>query len=105
MRRRQLKWLWKRLQELQGMKLRREDLLMKLGAARQQAPRVWRLVEIEVDATQAMFTYRLRSWPRKRQRHFISFAICLNFGCSAVSKSSKRVISVEEILAPSAANL
>jgi len=60
MRRRQLKWLWKRLQELQGMKLRREALLMKLGAARQQASRVWRLVEIEVDATQAMFTYRLR---------------------------------------------
>ena len=60
MRRRQLKWLWKRLQELQGMKLRREDLLMKLGAARQQAPRAWRLVEIEVDATQAMFTYRVR---------------------------------------------
>ena len=33
---------------------------MKLGAARQQAPRAWRLVEIEVDATQAMFTYRVR---------------------------------------------
>jgi transposase len=59
MRRRQLKWLWKRLNQLQGMKLRREDLLMKLGAARQQAPSVWRLVEIEVDPAQAKFTYRL----------------------------------------------
>jgi len=59
MRRRQLKWLWRRLNQLQEMKLRREDLLMKLGAARQQAPSVWRLVEIEVEAAQAKFTYRL----------------------------------------------
>jgi hypothetical protein len=59
MRRRQLKWLFKRLKELQGMKLRREDLLMKLGAARQQAPGAWRLVEVQVDAAGATFTYRL----------------------------------------------
>jgi hypothetical protein len=59
MRRRQLKWLFKRLTELQGMKLRREDLLMKLGAARQQAPGAWRLVKIEVEEEQARFTYRL----------------------------------------------
>ena len=59
MRPRQLKWLWKRLKELQGMKLRREELMMKLGAARQHGSRVWRLVEIEVDATQATFTDRL----------------------------------------------
>jgi hypothetical protein len=60
MRRRRLKWLWKRLKELQGMKRRREDLLMKLGAARQQAPSAWRLVEVQVDDTQATFTYELR---------------------------------------------
>jgi hypothetical protein len=59
MRQRRLKGLWKRLKELQGMKLRREDLLMKLGAARQQAPGAWRLVEVEVAATQATFTYQL----------------------------------------------
>jgi len=59
MRRRQLKWLWKRLNQLQGMKLRREELLMKLGAARQQAPSVWRLVEIKADPAQARFSYRL----------------------------------------------
>jgi transposase len=59
MRRRQLKWLFKRLKELQGMKLRRVDLLMKLGAARQQAPGAWRLVEVQVDAAGAKFTYRL----------------------------------------------
>ena len=60
MRRRQLKKLWQRLHELQAMKLRREDLLMKLGAARQQAPSAWRLVEVTVDATAATFTYRLK---------------------------------------------
>jgi hypothetical protein len=59
MRRRQLKKLWQRLHELQTMKLRREELLMKLGAARQQAPSAWRLVEVEVHATEAAFTYRL----------------------------------------------
>ncbi len=59
MRRRQLKKLWRRLHELAAMKLRREDLLMKLGAARQQAPSAWRLVTVEVHATTATFTYSL----------------------------------------------
>jgi transposase len=48
MRRRQLKWLWKRLKELKAMELCRDSLLMKLGAARQQAPRAWRLVKVKV---------------------------------------------------------
>ena len=34
MRRRQLKWLWKRLRELAAMEVPREEMLMKLGAAR-----------------------------------------------------------------------
>jgi len=59
MRRKKLKRLWKRLKELQGMKLRREALLMKLGAARQQGPSAWRLVAVEVDTVEATFTYRL----------------------------------------------
>jgi len=60
MRRKQLKRLWKRLRQVQGMKLCSKDLLMKLGAARQQAPSAWRLVAVEVDAAAATFTYRLR---------------------------------------------
>jgi transposase len=48
MRRRQLKWLWKRLKDLAGMGLKRDALLMKLGAARQQSPRAWRLVQVQV---------------------------------------------------------
>ena len=48
MRRRQLKWLWKRLAKLAAMTLTREELLMKLGAARGRAPTAWRLVGIKV---------------------------------------------------------
>ncbi len=42
MRRRRLKWLWARLKQLSAMTLTREELLMKLGAAKQAAPSAWR---------------------------------------------------------------
>lgn len=49
MRRRQIKTLWQRLSELRRMKhLKRDDLLMKLGAARQQWPTAWRLVAMRI---------------------------------------------------------
>ncbi|MDX1489211.1 MAG: IS1634 family transposase, partial [Acidiferrobacterales bacterium] len=60
MRRRQLKWLWARLKQLSDMTLTREQLLMKLGAAKQKAPRAWRLIEVEVAKQEASFTYRLK---------------------------------------------
>jgi transposase len=59
MRRRQLKWLWARLNKLSTMRLTRDDLLMKLGAARTKAPAAWRLIEVEVSKRGASFTYRL----------------------------------------------
>lgn len=59
MRRRQLKWLWRRLTDLAAMKLTREELLMKLGAARATAPAAWRLVDITVDKTAARFAFAL----------------------------------------------
>ena len=59
MRRRQLKWLWTRLKQLSAMRLTREELLMKLGAARQKAPAAWRLVKVEVSPDSAAFGYRL----------------------------------------------
>ena len=58
-RRRQLKWLWARLKQLAGMKLTREELLMRLGAARKQARTAWRLLAIEVAKDSATFSYRL----------------------------------------------
>lgn len=68
MRRRQLKWLWARLKQLSTMKLKREELLMKLGAAKQKSPRAWRLVQIEVAADKAAFTYGLDSEKLRRHR-------------------------------------
>ncbi len=59
MRRRQLRWLWARLKQLSAMQLKREELLMKLGAARAKAPTAWRLVEVKVMPRSAGFTYRL----------------------------------------------
>ena len=45
-RRKQLKRLWHRLRQLQEMGLTRDQLLLKLGAARQRWPAAWRLVQV-----------------------------------------------------------
>jgi transposase len=68
MRRRQLKWLGARLKQLSTMKLKREELLMKLGAAKQKSPSAWRLVQVEVDKDKAAFTYCLDREKLRRQR-------------------------------------
>ena len=47
MRRRQLKGLVKRLKDLAKMELTRDQLLLKLGAAKSQFPAAWRLVAIQ----------------------------------------------------------
>ncbi len=59
MRRRQLKWLWARLKKLSTMSLTREELLMKLGAAKAKTPAAWRLIAVAVAERDARFTYRL----------------------------------------------
>ena len=59
MRRRQLKWLWARLNKLSTMSLTRDQLLMKLGAAQTKTPAAWRLIAVEVAKDVASFTYRL----------------------------------------------
>jgi len=76
MRRRQLKWLWRRLNELAAMKLTREELLMKLGAARATATLAWRLVDITVDKASARFTLalnrtKLRQIRRREGRYLL----------------------------------
>lgn len=68
MRRRQLKWLWKRLRELAAMAVPREEMLMKLGAARSRAPTAWRLVDIEMDRTGGGFSYALNRQKLRRIR-------------------------------------
>ena len=66
MRRRKLRWLWARLKQISGMSLGREELLMKLGAARANARAAWRLLDIEVAKDAARFSYALN---RKKLRH------------------------------------
>jgi hypothetical protein len=68
MRRRQLKWLWARLAQLQGMKLSRNELLMKLGAARSKAPTAWRLVDSDIAEQGVRFTYALNRDKLRRAR-------------------------------------
>jgi len=50
MRRRQLKKLWARLNELSTMSQSRDTLLLRLGAAKSQYPVAWRLVQVDVGA-------------------------------------------------------
>src|SRR5580700_10355902 len=59
MRRRQLKWLWARLGKLAAMNVKREEMLMKLGAARSKAPTAWRLVNVTLDKHSAALTFSL----------------------------------------------
>jgi hypothetical protein len=66
MRQRQLKWLWARLKQLAEVQLSREELLMRLGAARARAPSAWRLVVVRVAAEGTNFTFRL---DRAKLRH------------------------------------
>ncbi len=77
MRRRQLKWLWRRLKELSAMqRLTREALLMKLGAAQNKAPAAWRLVTVEMAIQGASFGYwlsrkKLREVRRREGRYLL----------------------------------
>ena len=65
MRRRRLKRLWRRLHELQGQTLTRDQLLLKLGAAKKEAGRAWSLVGMRLpdshqQVTPQTFTFALR---------------------------------------------
>jgi hypothetical protein len=64
-RQRRLKRLWARLRELQGQELTRDELLLKLGAAKADAGRVYGLVEVQVPKPEQpvnaeTFAFRLR---------------------------------------------
>jgi transposase len=60
MRRRQLKGLWARLKKLRQMKLKRDALLKKLGAALHDYPVAARLVDTTVPPRQAQLAFTLR---------------------------------------------
>src|SRR5215475_2557417 len=80
MRRRQLKWLWKRLREIAAMEIPRKELLMKLGAARSKAPSAWRLIDIDTDS--ATFSYSLnRNKLRVQRRREGRYLLRTNMTC------------------------
>jgi transposase len=60
MRRRQLKGLWQRLGELKQMKLKRDELLKKLGAALHEYPVGARLIQTSVAEKEATLGFTLR---------------------------------------------
>jgi transposase len=65
MRRRRLRSLWQRLQQLQAQELERDQLLLKLGAAKAEAGRAYGLVEVQVPKPEQpvnaeTFTFRWR---------------------------------------------
>lgn len=76
MRQRRLKRLWRRLHELRGQSLQRDALLLKLGAAKQDAGRAWHLVEVrpsaaDEDVTPDTFTFALRRDRRREGRYLL----------------------------------
>ena len=75
MRRRKLKWLWGRLKDIAAMELDREELLMKLGAARAKARAAWRLVDVTVPPEGATFSFALDRaklrWVRQREGRYL----------------------------------
>ena len=82
MRRRKLKWLWARLKQIAAMeKLSREELLMKLGAARARASAAWRVIDIKVAPKGATFSFtlnrdKLRQARRREGRYLLRSNLC-----------------------------
>jgi transposase len=76
MRRSQLKRIWRRLKELQEMKkVKRDELLKKLGAALHQYPAAARFIESSVDKQTAKLNFGLRKdklrQARKREGRYL----------------------------------
>ena len=81
MRRRKLKWLWARLKQIAAMDLTREELLMKLGAARAKARAAWRLIDVAVVSEGATFSFalnrdKLRQIRRREGRYLLRTNLC-----------------------------
>jgi transposase len=75
MRRSQLKRLWKRLRQLQEMKLKRDELLKKLGAALHQFPAAARFIQSSVEKDNAKLSFSLNKdklrQARKREGRYL----------------------------------
>jgi transposase len=101
MRRRRLKALWARLKELQKQRLSRDELLLKLGAARAEAGQAYRLVEIRVAAASEVgerLSFSLRKEKlRQAIRHEGQYLLRSNLTGEAPEVLWQRYIQLTEI--------
>jgi hypothetical protein len=105
MRRRRLKRLWQRLHELQRQKLTRDELLLKLGAAKADAGQAYRLVAVQVptaketaDPKAATFTFALRKDKlRAARRHEGHYLLRSNLSAEAPAVLWQHYIQLTEI--------
>jgi transposase len=99
MRRRKLKWLWARLKQITAMeKLSREELLMKLGAARAKAGAAWRLIDIEMAPEGATFSFALnRDKLRQARRREGRYLLRTNLSAEDPAKLWQFYIQLVEI--------
>jgi transposase len=100
MRRRQMKWLWRRLQQLSTMSLSRESLLMKLGAAQGKTPAAWRLVKITISEQAPRFTFELNRRKlrevRRREGRYLLRTNLTGTDPSALWESYLQLVVIEE---------
>ncbi len=100
MRRRQLKKLWARLKEIKEMTLKRDELLLKLGAAKQQAPAAWRLVKVTMPDAQGTWSFSLRKQKlrqvRRREGQYLLRSNLTNRAQAELWQSYIQLVHVEE---------
>ncbi len=103
MRRRRLKKLWRRLDDLRHQKLSRDQLLIKIGAAKKEAGRAFGLIEIRLpEADQAVspetFGYRLRKEKlRQTRRREGRYLLRTNLGDDDPARLWRLYIQLTEI--------
>ena len=107
MRRRRLKRLWKRLGEIREIKeQRREELFMRLGAAKKDAGRAWHLVRVTTpeegqQVSAETFSYglnrkKLRVAFRREGRYLVRAFIPKKLPAAEVWKYYMRLVEIEE---------
>jgi transposase len=104
MRRRRLKKLWKRLHEIQEIKKqKRDELLLRLGAAKRDAGNAWKLVDIQLpkpreEVTAQTFTFSLnRKKLRKARRGEGTYLLRTNLTAGNPEELWKQYIVLTEV--------
>jgi len=104
MRRRKLKKLWSRLHEIRAMKtLKRDDLLLKLGEARRDAGKAWKLIDITLprarqSVTPKTFHFSLnRKKLRKARRSEGTYLLRTNLSAATPEELWKQYIILTEV--------